>query len=59
MDKILRINQYISAGVFIVLVLLLNSNESDIWLIVLAAVMAVNVVVSFFIIGKKKVLRKG
>lgn len=59
MNKVMRLSQFISAGVFVALVLLLNYSESDLWLIVLAVVMAVNVVVSFFIIGKKTVLRKG
>lgn len=58
MDKVMRLSQFISAGVFVALALLLNYRESDLWLIVLAAVMAVNVVVSFFIAGKKKSLRK-
>lgn len=59
MDKVQRLNQFISAGVFIALALLLNCKESDLLIVVLTAIMAVNVVISFFITGKKNSLRRG
>ncbi len=59
MEKVMKLSQFISAGVMIALAIILNCNGPDLLLVVLAAIMAVNVVVSFFIAGKKKSLRRG
>ncbi len=58
MEKVMKLSQFVSTGVFIALALLLNRDESDLWLVVLAAIMAVNMIMSFFIAGKKKSLRR-
>lgn len=54
MNKMERFSQFITGAVFIALVLVMNSDASDMWLIVLAAIMAVNVVLSFFHMAKKE-----
>lgn len=59
MEKVMKVSQFISAGVFVVLAIILNCNGPDLLLISLAIIMAVNVVVSFFIAGKKNSLRRG
>ena len=58
MEKVLKLSQFISAGVMIALAIILNCKGPDLLLVVLVAIMAVNVVVSFFIADKKS-LRRG
>lgn len=59
MYKMGRFSQFITGAVFIALVLFMNSDAPDIWLIVLAAIMEVNVVLSFFHMTKKEEVIKG